>query len=238
MPHQSYDGMGPKEDFPKVSWSASNVMATGDVSKTVSLQAVFKRPCTYTASFSLVPLKDLIVEGADLRAEATIEWSVDGNTVTRKVNVSNGVSVQGTGEGVRIVVRDVTVGGGGPLGIEYAVTVNVARGPRAGYNTPPILVPQVEFMTLAAGVGGNIPIPQNCGIKSLLVTVVRAVTDPTPILDQGVKVFQQNASGSTLCGYDPRAFQWVPIGPGVTDITVQNDTLGVVKFTIFFGVDG
>jgi len=150
--HQNYDT--PKTGEPKVSWSASGVMVSGDHSQTVSLQAIFRKPGTYTASFSLNPIDDVVVEGSDIRAEATVEWSVDGNTITRVISVSNGTSIQGTGEGVRIVVNDVTVIAGTIS--RYAVTIDVAPGPRGAFNTPPILNRQTEIVGLAPGFSATV----------------------------------------------------------------------------------
>lgn len=243
MPRVSYDGMGPDPKLnagAKEAWSASGVMTTKNTSKTVSLQAVFRKPGTYTVSFSLNPLSDVIVKAAALRAEADIEWSVEGNTVTRRVSITNGLSVQGNGEGIRVIVRDVSVDLGPPSpNVDYAIVIDVVHGERGGFDTPPFLLVQPGAAFLA-GAGANVvvPVPQDAGAKTMMVLVARNTADATPILDQDVKVIQSDASGITVATYDPRSVQWAPIGPGVATITVWNASANAIYATVIFGIDG
>ncbi len=240
--YQSDEGVSASRTA-KAGWSASNLMVSGDRSKQVSLQANFDVKGTYVASFELKVLDDISGSGlSPIQAEATLEWAVSGNTVVRKVTVRNGTSIQGVGEGVRITIKDVTVGTGAAVGIRYAMTVVVAYGDRGSFETPPILVPLpvssgTVLVTLLAGTAKTLDIPQDVGVKTILVTVADPNAVPVAITEQKARVTQLN-SGVAVCMYDPRAFTWAPLYPGSNQVELKNLTGVTLSFQVFYGIDG
>lgn len=222
---------------PRTGWSASGVMASGDKSKIVSLQATFEVSGAYTASFSLEPTTFGGPTDAPIRAEATIEWAVAGNTVVRKISVDNGISIQGVGESVRITVNDTSVasGAGIVLNKPYVVNVLVAQGPRAGYNTPPTLRRQIPADSIPAAGTLIIQVPEKAGIKNMMVLI----SSPTGIAipNQGV-VAVMRSPGNDLYTYDPRDFDWVPMAAGAVVVNIKNFTAAAVLASVVFGIDG
>lgn len=226
-------------------WSASGNLHAGNLTEEVSLQANFPFAEDYTLEFNLIPIKAPVgVFYPPVRAEAFITWSVEGNAVTRRVNVGNGVSVTGTGQACRVVIRDTTDLTAGPpfvLGQEYRVSVQVAPGTRAAIQQPPtlypfpngfgglIIVPPLGFVT--------IPIPNDAGVISASVTVVNATGAPIP--DGQAEVTHSVAPGITLKSYDPRFGVWISIAPGATEIILSNNNaVDPFSFQVTFGIDG
>jgi len=241
--HQRHDGLGVDPGEKRKSWSASDTLFTFNVDKKVSLQALFGEAGPYTVQFSITP--DDVTLASVIECTAEIEWTVDGNTVNRRVTVANGASVSGVAEGVRVVVHDVTTTG--LANVEYAVAITVAMGVRPASALPPIHTPSilVSPVLLLAFTSFDFPIPKNVGVTSVLVLVASdhpGIAAPPPIPEQSVQV-RHIAPGiiPVLNNYDPRSMNFVPIAPGANIVRVLNQfaPLGPsVWFTVFFGVDG
>ncbi len=225
-------------------WSASGVLKTGNTDRIVPLQCQFPEPGTYTASFAR--------ENGDLslapcpECEALISWSVAGQTITRRVDVISGMSVQGTAEAVTITIRDKSTTG--VFDVDYRVTVTVAPGTRAPNQLQPFLkagILNTNPATVAPAAFFDFDVPQDAGVNSVLVLVASphpgAAAAP-PIPEQAAQVIHF-ALGivPTLLQYDPRSQGWVPLAPGTAAVRVLNDNaLGQANqiFTVFFGIDG
>jgi len=244
MTHQSVSSTDKKD-----GWSVGRILKSGDKSAVASLQADFnQRPGIYTAQFSITPIDPFIppppIVGyyAPIQAEAEIDWAVEGNTIVRKVSVANGMSISGPGQAVRIVIKDVTVGGGASLtlGQRYFTSVNVTPGLRAADSIPPIYVPEVNVSIVAPGTTLVVPVPQNIGVKSLMVTVASLTGVPLP--EQTVQVYQLGPSPTIqpLAVYDPRAYQFAPVIPGCNNIMLQTALIAPdsAYFGLVWGIDG
>jgi hypothetical protein len=245
MTHQSI-GSTDKKD----GWSVSRILKSGDKNAVVSLQADFKqKPGIYTAQFSIVPIDPFVppppIVGyyAPIQAEAEIDWAVEGNTIVRKVSVTNGLSISGPGQAVRIIVRDVTIGDGTPsktLGQKYFASVNVTPGLRATDNIPPTLVPEVSSTIIAPGTSIQVAVPQNSGVKSVLVAVASVSAVPLP--EQCVQVYQLGPSPviQPLAVYDPRAYSFAPLVPGCNLLNIQNSGTSPdsIYVSVIWGIDG
>jgi hypothetical protein len=227
----------------KDGWSVGRAMLSGDKSRTASLQADFRqKPGIYTAQFTIVPTDltpppPILAFYAPMRAEATIDWAVEGNTVTRKISVTNGASISGPGQAVRIVVEDTTVVvPGGILGQKYFVGITLVPGLRAADGIPPILNESgVTFLPVTSSVLTNVP--QNVGIKSVLVTV--GTPSGAPLPEQTIQVYQYAPGGQLLALYDPRAYEFYPLMPGCVAILIQNNSATEpVATSVSWGVDG
>ena len=113
--------------------SGTNTAATG------SLQQAFDKAEAYTCTFTLKVDDDLNqVSGfpphsvAPIQAEATIEFTVAGNTYTRVLSVTDGMSVTGVCNAIRVRVVDTTtpVGLADIVGLQYHISIQVAPGIR------------------------------------------------------------------------------------------------------------
>lgn len=233
------------------SWSASGPMTTGSQDKVVALQQPFPEPGIYTVTFALDPLQANL-NAAGIRAQALIKWSVAGNTITRLVNVGDGVSVSGLAEAVSVVVQDVTCLQGtisAQAGFNYSVGIMVAKGTRPYGSLPPTLspFPFQDFNTigtqLTVAAGANtaiIPIPRGVGVTCMHVDVYASnpqgsvVPDGTPVVAQ-----YQFMGGGPIRFYDPRAIDWAPIQPGSTGIVLFNFSSTLqLTFSLVWGIDG
>lgn len=248
--HQSFDGLGAENNLPKTGWSAADKMFTGNADRTVNLQATFSEPGPYTVQFGMgiIPGQNVLVANVAFKARATIIWTVEGNEISRIVDIGNGVSVSGTGQAVRVVVRDFTDTLPADVGFEYVVSVQVAKGTRPDTGQPPTLsaFDRIDPVNLVIkqslpplSISAPIPIPDGAGIISVMVTIASSGASEGMSIPEQAVVVRQSTGGIVLKSYDPRSGLFIPITPGVQELTVSNlsATLDMV-FNVTFGIDG
>jgi hypothetical protein len=174
-----------------------------------------------------------------IRTEAIITWFVGGNTVIRRVSVGDGTSVSGTGNSVHVQIVDRTVdaGPGAPNGVEYTVSCQVAKGVRPTVQMPAILVPIPGVYAVPAAGQIIVPVPDDTGIISVLVT---AWVDLMTTIPQAHVTHENN--GILTKAYNPTVYtDWVPLSPGATNIHLVNSfaPLGsTIFYSVTFGIDG
>lgn len=184
---------------------------------------------------------------APVNPVAEIKWSVEGNSVRRLVSVTNGMTLTGVGEGIKVSVSDQSFQVVGVTLIEYPVDITVAPGSRASVNQPPTLAAAGDvgggFVTTIGALSfKDIAIPQDAGVISVYITVIPAaavgIPLPAPIppfgaiaemLDQFL-VFQR--------GFDALDAGWVPIVPTASFLRLVNNTSVLQFYTVTFGIDG
>lgn len=215
-------------------WSASGTLTQGNTTKKVTLQVQFPRAEDYTVQFKLTPSSYSTVKSAEVEAE--IVWSVEGNSVTRRVSVTNGLSVTGTGQAVRVTIYDVSSIVDSTN--SYIASVQVAPGARATTENPPQLHEDITYIDGQANASFNVP--ANAGISAVAVLVSQ--TDPNtygPISDQAVQV-RHIANAGAVNVYDPRQVFWVPITPGTESITIYNYQIAGAEIgaKVIWGIDG
>lgn len=233
-------GQAPPGEAPKPPrcWSNAGTLTSGDPGSEVALQASFTdEPGNYTVQIgALYPNPQ---QGLNpIIAEATIRWSVAGNTVTRRVTVGQGVSISASAQAVTVSVKDVT----NLLGTAdvYNIIITVAPGVRPDNGIPPILYPTPNFTNLVvlgpANVW-NVPIPTNSGAVAVQVTIADQAGGI--VADNQVVVEVRAAAPiNQLRICDPRDLEWIPIPPGATTIRVNNISAVPVFVTMCFAIDG
>jgi hypothetical protein len=218
------------------SWSASGTLRTLNTDDVVTLQADFEESGPYTLQFSVnaenVP--------TDVNPIAYIDWKVEGNWVHREITLISGTSISGTAEAVRVQIRDNDPGGiPGPTGIEYQVSVQVAKGTRPNIQQPAIYANQVNKNVAAAvmGVPGStdIPVPQGIGVVSVFMSVGEA--NGVVITPQKVTATCIGSFGRTM-QFDPTIPFWYPLPVTTSIIRVTNWNAFLVYTTVTYGIDG
>ena len=200
-----------------------------------------------TIQFGMIPKANTAANGQVSVAQATILWTVDGNTLRRVVTVGAGGSVSGSAHMVQVIMEDATrTGPAYPAGFDrlYDVSVQVSRGTRANIMQPPILMPNdssfVEgFALLAGGDDLFLAVPKDSGVVSFQCVV----NSPTgAVLPLGSILVKEVANTSTRRMYDPREYgsSWIGLNPSVDEVHVINtnalaDTCNV---SILWGIDG
>lgn len=234
----------------------------------VSIQADFKTAGYYTLQFGVTPpnARNGFDISGNVVAQAEVLWSVKGNFVRRFFNVYNGTTISGAGEGILVRVRDASepnVFVDDPT--KYQVTVNLIPGarPNMANGMPPLFTPRTPLTNLlnpaaettppyplpSGATALVIPIPKNCGITSVMLLIARqtdeAGTQPVDITNSQILIEQQNASGNLgWLNYDS-CYQFVPLAPGTTQLSLSNSTdssnpddITLVWVTPIFGIDG
>lgn len=221
--------------------SAGGLLTTGDPSRQVSVQCGFKKAGVVTVQFNLSTVTP--VAAITIRAEAFIEFSVGGQSVTRRISIGDGSSISGTAEMVRVVMTDTTDLTASPsnLGRDYQVSVQIAPGTRPDTSIPPTLLTSPggppDAVTILSGNSLLVPVPADAGVSSVEVTVATVLAGP--LLEQAVNVAHVTNNGSTtLKQYDPRAFAFVPVANGTQYILLLNNSAVDVLMQVTFGIDG
>ncbi len=224
----------------RAAWAVGKKLVTGDSQKQASLQFTFDQPGAHLVQFNLNPASP--DPGSTTippcRVEAIITWETNGNTVLRRVSVTDGCTVQGTGESIKVVAYDVTPGSIN-VGKEYSVSISVGPGTRGSFTNPPIL-----SSGLIHNVNGNSSlnfiVPDDAGISSVFVSVASASGVPLP--EQMVQVQQRTDTGGPgqiIAAYDPRSVVFAPLLPGCRIVAVANrGALDTLNVQAIWGIDG
>jgi len=220
---------------PKQAWSASKQLICNNETVELSLQVQFPTPGYYTVQFGIVPPQEVLPFVFPFTAEALVSWSVEGNTIQRRVSVGNGISLSGGGQAVKVVVMDRTRFAD-PNIHTYLASVSITKGTRPSVNQPAILesLPQVTSV-LAAGVL-VIPVPQDAGAISAQVVSSALALAGLPV---HLIVFQKNSVGQILKAYDPSVETgFVPLAPNCTEVEIDNIGAFTARVKLTWGIDG
>jgi hypothetical protein len=193
------------------------------------LQANFEEPGPYSAQFSVsYPDNTEFVYSC----VAQVDWKVEGNWVTRLVSVTNGTTISGTSQGVRIMIRDTSV-----LNIpgsvdSYVASVQIAPGTRPVTTRGPIYQPDLPVHLPGFAVA-TIALPMNAGITSVMVV---APVNPAP-----VKLIANLGVAALAFEYQWNVAlerEWHPIPSGVWRFQIANLDAAATDFLVIYGIDG
>lgn len=231
----------------RVAWARSGKLISGDDSRSVSLQYTFETPGVHTIQFNMIvpTLKPAVPHTAVIKAEALVTWETNGCTVTRRLSIGDGTTIQGVGESVKVVMYDTTdLGDSAPspddLGIVYAVSAACSPGTRGSFTNPPVLSENNVAVVVTAGNSAFVSVPADAGANSVCVSV--GSPNGLPILDNvpQVKQLLGGTGSAVLQWYDPRNFAFAPIAPGVRTVELRNTSLTgqALYFSVTWGIDG
>lgn len=235
---RSDEGLGSDDTSQMQPWSmgqpsVTRQLTTGNRSRQMSVQSGFIRPGMFTVSFGVQVVDQPDNMSAPTVCEATIEWMVAGNTIIRRMSIVDGTAIQGEAEAVRVTVKDLSDGALGTLGRRYNIALSIAPGSRASSSLPPMLYGGINVLAPAGGI--DLDIPQQAGIKGVMVLVA---SPGNSILEQHATAALTDVTGQSFATYDPRNFQWVPIPPGATRLSLTNNGADPQTYTVFYMVDG
>jgi len=234
-------------------WQQSGTLFVGGGTP-VSMQCDFGEEDTFTVGFQQPYVQTGTGDALGVSAQALVMWNVEGTYKPVLVSMVGGMSVTAAARGVKIIMSDIT-----PttqqrfpnyqgVGTDYNVSCQVARGTRGTTQVPPYFQsPQMVNMTIAAAAANQtIQIPTNGGVNSVYVTVA-ATNGGLPVQanvavnpgDATVLIQSQVGTHGNFAQYDPTRVSWVPVPPGSTQVSVQNNhATNTLVFSMFFGVDG
>ena len=225
------------EQAAQEAWATTVNLSTNDYVKSGSIQANFRKPGSYVIQFNLAPPTNPGV-GETFVCEADIEWSVAGNTISRKVVVYDGVTIQGAAEGVRVVVRNLPSPGlGVPWAVDtpYTVGVSIARGSRGTSEGGPTYQERPEVYLVNGTQDFTVP---DAGANSVKVIVNQASAIVAPTAAGTVDVTQMGPGGSGIFArWDPVVETgWIPLDSNTSLIRIRTTAQTYVK--IVYGIDG
>jgi hypothetical protein len=234
-------------------WSSSGTLVSKDPLKTINLQANFVEPVAYTVQFSVTNIKAQNGSASigSYIPTAEIVWSVTGNSVRRLVSVVNGTSVTGVGQGCRVLVRDSTPPTDISVVMAYDVSILIAPGDRAANQTQPILVPLTSGHLGRTCPGRvlvlpqtyvDVPVPENAGVIAVAVTVSGMLDVGGLVITEADAFVSHVNLFNEVKRYNPKDYEWVPIGPETTIIRMYNYfpvvSNNVLLYNVTFGIDG
>lgn len=217
-----------EDDMSYKGWSASQTLAavSGD---SFQLQANFAEPGPYTAQFTV---NYPGAWGINFSCVAQIDWKVEGNWVTRLVNVTNGTSISGTSQGVRIIVRDTSSRFVPGVTANYLASVQVAPGTRPQTTRGPIYQPDPPILVPSLGTV-QIQLPENAGVTSVMVLApsnagagdLLAILNVDPVFGYEWDVATDR--------------NWHILPSGVTRLDIANsDPINSFNVLVIYGIDG
>jgi hypothetical protein len=245
---------GPGSTFDeKDGWSSSGTLTTRSSGQPITVQAKFPVAAVYTVQFAVTPPASGV-----FRAVATIVWTVEGNQISRQIDIGNGVSISAPSQAVRIIVNDLTTAPlGGAAGESYGVTVSITRGVRPASNRPPTLSgegaiipappatpppPSVLPIALAPNQTATYFIPQTAGVVSVAISAVVIFLPAAPDIGAFVVIAQGNPSANTKTyRYEDQGAgdSFIVITPFATEVTLTNfDPTNNVIVSLVWGIDG
>lgn len=235
----------------KKGWSVSGQLQTYNTSKSISLQADFDEPGEYTLQFDVqYPAVADGIPGplnGNIIAEADIFWSVEGNFVQRKISLTQGATISGIGQGVKVVIRDRSVPILGSTNIAtYNVSAQVVKGARS-FTQPPVYIRSGDDYD-GVLTDFDISVPQNIGVNQIWVNTLFYSVGPLVNYDTGAFsiIFYRGTTagfgGEINLVLNPDTKGWIPIPPGTNKIRISPSTIpaGATAMiaSIMWGVDG
>lgn len=170
---------------------------------------------------------------------ATVRWSVEGNTIQRKLSVVNGTSLTGVCDAVEVIVADETDDIIGPVppgtALDYDVTITIVPYPRPSSASPPILRGTTIPVTVLGGAGPvPVPVPNDAGVNAVMVMAL-STGGGIPVASQ-----QHGTLPDVVGSWTPTEPRFVPLLPQAGRISLDNigPPASSVDFTVVFGVDG
>lgn len=213
-------------------WSVAGQLDARTTVKKVTLQANFPKPGTYTVQLNANPFAvgPLDPNAKAPEAEALITWSVEGNSIQRRVSVISGMAISGAGQGVKVEMVNVSIPSpalGPTAEVMYPVSAQVVLGSRGTDSNPPYLCRSAEVQGMpvtAFTQSAIVNVPQGVGVKS--VQSLAALNDAafvSPAGDNGALVVEMlSTAGTVLAVYDPRFYNFIPLAPGTVKIRYRS----------------
>lgn len=220
-------------------WSARTDMVQGNRQATQVVNPIFKDGEYYTIRFGVQTPQPFVFS-----AEALISWNLEGNIITRRISVSNGVAISGTGQGCSVSLVDTTPSATAKP--NYSITTQVSKGVRPVESAPPTLMARLDTphlgetygsITLLPGDSIQYNVPTDAGVISVEV-VGRPDSQPTAA-PPWVVVLHGNL-GNNLKEY--LAFQtsgYIALAPEATFVVIENfDPAVSVEVSLTWGIEG
>lgn len=219
----------------KDGWSSSGKLTRLITSQQVTLQADFPESDVYTVQFNVTPPTGTTNNTDGIyRAIATIQWTVEGNTIVRQIDVGNGTSISAPSQAVRVSVVDATQAAKVDLsGISYGISISVTRGVRAFGTLPPTLF--AESIAIVGNGGADVPIPTGAGVTSVEITALDGANPGTnPV------IFVEHQNTGTFKAYTQNQFDsgFVAVAPSAVNIHIGNLTSDLLLVAVTWGIDG
>jgi len=252
----------------KDGWSAAGTLRASGKGQ-VKLQADFSSVGSgqFTVQFNvnipIVPPTAPSYNENPIFVEALLTWIVEGNSVTRRISVSNGTSITGSGQAVTVVIYDNTkvLYPTTPNTQDYQVSCQVVPGVRPNTEVAPVLYPLDDILyngnpaepgflqttPVSTGHYLYVPIPQDAGITSCLVTAIKRWPigtggTPVSIAEDTAIVIVSLGGTHILSEYDCKTPFWYPLLASAQGLYLQNSTPASPPiqyyFTAAFGIDG
>lgn len=223
-------------------WGQSGDVQPGTGNFSLSAQCDFPFAGVFTIQFSVqgVPADKAF------HCVAFIQWSVNGQTVTRRVSVNNGTTVSGCGSAVKVYVYDdgQPPPAAGWATDPYLVSINIVPGVRPQIQQPATYSPMTTdsgntfpgAIIVPATSNRGILVPRDAGAISLFTTVGDFSGTPVILTEASVQVQQNGASITRV--YDPRQPVWVPLIDSIFQLEFINTTAKDLLFSFTYGIDG
>lgn len=215
----------------RTGWGRGGKLTTLNAARFISLSAEFEEPTMFTAQAEC----DQNVEaGTSGFAFMTVEWTVNGITQSRTIDVCAGASISGLAESCRILAKDGTEAPF-PPNVDYGITINVAARTRPRTAAFPVFTAVRSTLVPAGGtLPAPVPIPE--GANSVAIYSSTAAGPADIVLNQ--QALYPPSEVVTLLSTSVTPGIFVPLLAGALTIGVSNAGATGANVTVVFGIDG
>ncbi len=143
-------------------WASQIDMQSGSPAAQNALQCVFPVAEYYTVRFGIAPTN--APGELPFVATAVVTWNLCGISIQRRMTVTDGAVISGTGQGVTVNLIDASAGV--TAGLKYKTTVQVSPGARPTTGNPPTLFTDAQ-QSILPGASFDFNVPADSGIQSV-----------------------------------------------------------------------
>lgn len=215
------------------AWAQSGKLTVGDSNNTVSMQT---RAQDDTAQVWTVQFDVSAPASSPYRAIATVTFSTNGNPVTRKVDIGNGLTISGTAEQVSVSVQDQTTNPDAVNGTQYGVTITATPGLRPVTSEPPTLLAFELAQAINPSVTLNIPYPVGSGANQVRVMYYAN----TPPIGNGIFVSAVDINDKVIFAVANTDGDtgWIPVPGGTQQLAIFVSNASKITLNAVWGIDG
>lgn len=220
----------PSNTTKKRGWQTAGVVKTGSPDSQIGLSADFGEPGYYTVQFNVIVERPNTNPTHDYVAE--VVWSVEGGTIRRRLSIGSGTAISGTGQGVKVTVKNNLPNADVAADQNHTVFVQVSPGARPAGARPTLRNTSQRVILPAAGfILYNVP--ADSGVVSAEVVMA------DDLGTANVVVSQVGGIGVVLKEYNPIDYPgFVQLAPNCNGVQITNFGPDDVSVMLTWGIEG
>jgi hypothetical protein len=195
----------------------------------IKCKSLFRKASAFSVQFGLDNLSGT--------PQASVSWTLGGNTITRVFDVTPGCSISGFAEQVNVTVIENSSYGTVPSAVPYNVTIIISPNTRARTAVPPVYTALLAKQVNAGASAATIAVPLGAnGLNVNGVSSGAAAQIRVDIYTTGTIGENATKIGSyEIDTYNPG---FIPFMAGAGQVVISNEGGSLALITAVFSIDG